>query len=120
MFFYLLFVLFAYYILKPASRAMFLNKLEVDKLPWLYILIAVFACRAAGTLGNRPRFHTMVNLLPSPHVRWAAASALAAYGPRITGSLGDMLDDQGVDARIRRQIPRVLKQIPDQRAWRCC
>src|SRR6266540_3309183 len=42
MFFYLLFVLFAYYVLKPASRAMFLNKFDIDKLPWLYILIAVF------------------------------------------------------------------------------
>src|SRR5438128_8163472 len=42
MFFYLLFVLFAYYILKPVSRAMFLNKFEIDKLPWLYVLIAVF------------------------------------------------------------------------------
>src|SRR5262245_30242180 len=42
MFFYLLFVLFSYYILKPVSRAMFLNKFEIDKLPWLYILIALF------------------------------------------------------------------------------
>src|SRR5215475_8955619 len=42
MFFYLLFVLFAYYILKPVSRAMFLNKFDIDKLPWLYVLIAVF------------------------------------------------------------------------------
>src|SRR5437764_6110875 len=42
MFFYLLCVLFAYYILKPVSRAMFLTKFEVDKLPSLYILIAVF------------------------------------------------------------------------------
>src|SRR3569833_3249605 len=41
MFVYLLFVLFAYYILKPVSRAMFLNKFDVDKLPQLYILIAV-------------------------------------------------------------------------------
>ena len=37
---YLMLVLFAYYILKPVSRAMFLNKLDIDKLPWLYILIA--------------------------------------------------------------------------------
>ena len=42
MFFYLLFVLFAYYILKPVSRAMFLNKFDTDKLPALYILIAGF------------------------------------------------------------------------------
>src|SRR6476659_2646282 len=40
MFFYLLFVLFAYYILKPVSRAMFLNKFDPDNLPALYILIA--------------------------------------------------------------------------------
>jgi len=37
---YLMFVLFAYYILKPVSRALFLNKFDIDKLPWLYILIA--------------------------------------------------------------------------------
>jgi ATP:ADP antiporter, AAA family len=42
MFFYLLFVLFAYYIVKPVSRAMFLTKFDIDKLPSLYILIAVF------------------------------------------------------------------------------
>src|ERR1700722_11477906 len=42
MFFYLMFVLFAYYILKPVSRGMFLTKFDVDKLPSLYILIAAF------------------------------------------------------------------------------
>src|SRR5215475_10794961 len=42
MFFYLLFVLFAYYIVKPVSRAMFLTKFDIDKLPLLYILIAIF------------------------------------------------------------------------------
>ena len=38
---YLLFVLFAYYILKPVSRAMFVHKFDIDLLPWLYILIAL-------------------------------------------------------------------------------
>src|SRR6476469_6241528 len=42
MFFYLLSVLFAYYILKPVSRAMFLTKFNFDDLPQLYILIALF------------------------------------------------------------------------------
>ena len=42
MFFYLLFVLFAYYIVKPVSRAMFLTTFNIDKLPQLYILIAIF------------------------------------------------------------------------------
>jgi AAA family ATP:ADP antiporter len=41
MFLYLLFILFAYYILKPLSRALFLSKFDIDKLPWLYILIAI-------------------------------------------------------------------------------
>jgi AAA family ATP:ADP antiporter len=38
---YLLCVMVAYYILKPVSAAMFLNKFNIDKLPYLYILIAV-------------------------------------------------------------------------------
>jgi ATP:ADP antiporter, AAA family len=42
MFLYLLCVLFAYYILKPVSRSMFLTRFDADKLPWLYILIAAF------------------------------------------------------------------------------
>ena len=42
MFSYLLFVLFAYYIVKPVSRALFLTRFDVDKLPLLYILIALF------------------------------------------------------------------------------
>ncbi len=37
---YLLFILFAYYILKPVSRALFLNSFDIDKLPYLMILIA--------------------------------------------------------------------------------
>lgn len=37
---YLLFILFAYYILKPVSRALFLNQFDIDKLPYLMILIA--------------------------------------------------------------------------------
>jgi AAA family ATP:ADP antiporter len=42
MFVYLLSVLFAYYILKPVSRSMFLTRFEIDQLPWLYVLIAAF------------------------------------------------------------------------------
>jgi AAA family ATP:ADP antiporter len=38
---YLMLVLFAYYILKPVSRALFLNQFDIDKLPYLYILIAL-------------------------------------------------------------------------------
>ena len=38
---HMMFVLFAYYILKPVSRALFLNKFEIDRLPLLNVLIAV-------------------------------------------------------------------------------
>src|SRR5246127_1572847 len=41
MFCYFFAVLMAYYIVKPVSRAMFLTKFDVDKLPSLYIVIAV-------------------------------------------------------------------------------
>jgi ATP/ADP translocase/HEAT repeat protein len=41
MFCYLLLVLFAYYILKPVSRAMFLNRFDIDDLPYLVILVAI-------------------------------------------------------------------------------
>jgi AAA family ATP:ADP antiporter len=37
---YLLLVLFAYYILKPVSRGMFLFQFDIDDLPYLYIVIA--------------------------------------------------------------------------------
>jgi hypothetical protein len=40
MFCYLLAVLFAYYVLKPVSRSMFLTKFDIDRLPSLYILMA--------------------------------------------------------------------------------
>ena len=39
---YLLFVLFAYYVLKAASESLFLTKNDIDKLPDLYILMAIF------------------------------------------------------------------------------
>ena len=38
---YLLFILFAYYILKPISRALFLTSFDIEKLPYLMIMIAV-------------------------------------------------------------------------------
>src|SRR3954447_17738729 len=37
---YLMFVMFAYYVLKPVSNALFLTELKVDKLPLLNVLIA--------------------------------------------------------------------------------
>ncbi|MBI2818312.1 MAG: hypothetical protein HYX72_15380 [Acidobacteria bacterium] len=41
LFAYYLLVIFAYYILKPVARALFLDKFDADKLPYLYILMAL-------------------------------------------------------------------------------
>jgi ATP:ADP antiporter, AAA family len=50
---YLFLVLVAYYILKPVSRAMFLSEFDIDKLPYLYVLIA-------GAGGLMAYFYTKV------------------------------------------------------------
>ncbi len=74
------------------------------------------ACRAAGILGSRACLDSVVQRLAHPCLRGVAIASLARYGARIAGSLGDMLEDDAVSLSIRRQIPRVLKLIPDQRS----
>src|ERR1044072_5176108 len=79
MFFYLLFVLFAYYILKPVSRAMFLTKFDPDNLPALYILIAgaggifayLYSKLAARTSLRAAVFVTMLLSVVSLATMWA-------------------------------------------------
>ena len=48
-------------------------------------------------------------------MRGVAMDALAAYGERIVGTLGDVLLDTTTPTAVRRQIPRVLRKIPIQR-----
>lgn len=78
--------------------------------------VAQSALRASGSLRNRKLLFPVVTALERPHVRGEAIRALAAFGPAIIGSLSDLLNDDQVSIRIRRLIPRVLKQIPDQRS----
>jgi HEAT repeat protein len=77
---------------------------------------AVAACRAAGVLKNRSYVFALIQLLGSARLRGEAISALAGYGEQICGALSDILLDQTTPMPIRRQIPRVLKSIPHQRA----
>src|SRR5437667_6143641 len=65
---YLLFVLFAYYILKPVSRALFLNKFDIDQLPYLYVLIAL-----AGGLLAYAYTRVAVGASLKTAVKWATA-----------------------------------------------
>jgi AAA family ATP:ADP antiporter len=79
-------------------------------------LVARAACRAAGRLRNRAYAYALIEHLATARVRGDAIDALAQFGSTICGTLGDVLIDETSDIRIRRQIPRVLKHIPDQRS----
>jgi ATP:ADP antiporter, AAA family len=78
--------------------------------------VAAAACRAAGAVRNRAYVYPVFRRMAEAPVRGAAIEALAKYGPQICGTLGDLLADEGQPAAVRRQIPRILKLIPDQRS----
>jgi ATP:ADP antiporter, AAA family len=77
---------------------------------------AISAAHTAGLLRSRGYVEHLVDLLGRTDTRAAAISSLAAYGSAVTGTLGDILNDETISLRIRRQIPRVLKNIPLQRS----
>jgi len=77
---------------------------------------AAAAIRAAGRLRERAYFAPLVEALAPARLRADAIDALAACGPSICGALSDVLLDESVPLRIRRQVPRVLKGIPSQRS----
>ncbi|MCL5743493.1 MAG: hypothetical protein M1541_06135, partial [Acidobacteria bacterium] len=78
--------------------------------------VAEAACRSAGRLQDRVRVLTLVSRLSDSRLRGAVIDALAAYGSRICGTLGDVLEDKSIPVAVRRQVPRVLRLIPDQRS----
>jgi AAA family ATP:ADP antiporter len=78
--------------------------------------VAVAAVRSAGELKNREYLYALIRSLGSSRLRAAAIDALASFGAPICGSLSDVLLDESAPVRVRRQIPRVLKRIRDQRA----
>src|ERR1051326_7322490 len=65
---HMLWVLFAYYILKAASTAFFLKKFDIDKLPQLYMLIAV-----AGGILSYAYTRVAVRSSLTAAVNWATA-----------------------------------------------
>jgi len=76
--------------------------------------VAGAACRSAGDLRNRVCVNAIVQKLADAGLRGTAIQSLIAYGGSIVGFLGDMLADETVSPTIRRQIPRILKQLPEQ------
>lgn len=74
------------------------------------------AIRTVGALKNREYLTPVVRSLASPRLRGVAIDALVEFGPRIIGTLSDLLEDETAALNIRRYIPRVLQRIPDQRS----
>ena len=74
------------------------------------------ALDAAGILKGHAYLFRMIEALGSPRLRAAAIRALSSFGATITGTLADVLLDEDAPLRIRRRVPRVLKNVPSQRA----
>ena len=78
--------------------------------------VAKAACETAAELQNRALLEPLLQRLAGPKVRGAAVEALASFGERIVGTLGDVLLDDTMPVQVRRMIPRVLQRIPHQRS----
>jgi HEAT repeat protein len=74
------------------------------------------AYRSAGLGGERHYVPLLIEKLGSSADRREAREALALYGDRIVGTLGDWLIDTSLPVAVRREIPRVLSAIGTQDA----
>ena len=74
------------------------------------------AIGAAGKTGDRRFVGKLLRLLAEKPYEKAAREALVAYGDRIFGTLYDYLTDDTVAEPIRRNIPRMLADLPTQAA----
>ncbi len=74
---------------------------------------ALAACAAAGV---RELVPLMLPLLGATPTRDAARAAIATFGNRIVGTLGDVLVDLAAPIGLRREIPPVLAAIGTQPA----
>ena len=69
---------------------------------------------SAGRGGKRELVPFLVRLLGDPAVTREARRALREYGPRVLGTLADVMKDPQEDIEIRRNIPRILAHVPQQ------
>lgn len=74
------------------------------------------AYRSLGQAAERESIPFLAGRLAWVRDRKEAGDALASYGERAVGTLGDFLLDPHVPLRVRRAIPRVLAQIGGQHA----
>ena len=69
------------------------------------------AMRSAGLAQRRAVVPRLIDSLAVHESRVAAHAALASFGDRVTGTLGDYLADTDVPREVRLAIPRVLSAI---------
>ncbi|MEM1041223.1 MAG: Npt1/Npt2 family nucleotide transporter [Bacteroidota bacterium] len=74
------------------------------------------AIQAAGKTGHRIFVGKLLRLLGVRAYEKAAREALVAFGERIFGTLYDYLTDDDVAEPVRRNIPRILSELPTQSA----
>jgi AAA family ATP:ADP antiporter len=90
---------------------------------WLHALlrdsdapVARAACHAASVVGHKSFLPVVIGLLANARVRHDAAEALTMYGAVGLDMLAGMLDDNEIALSLRRQIPRVLGRISNQKS----
>jgi ATP/ADP translocase/HEAT repeat protein len=74
------------------------------------------AILSAGRAGHRELLPYLVRLLADARYASEARRALQDYGPRILGTLADILRDPAEDVEVRRNLPLVLAYMPHQAA----
>jgi AAA family ATP:ADP antiporter len=67
-------------------------------------------------VGHRSFLPVVIGLLTNAHVRQDASDALTTYGAVALDMLAATLEDRDVPLPLRRQIPRVLGRISNQRS----
>ncbi|HYM82101.1 MAG TPA: HEAT repeat domain-containing protein [Candidatus Limnocylindria bacterium] len=70
------------------------------------------ALRAAASGKRREHIPMLIEALGKSETERAARAGLAAMGEIVVGTLADLLVDTGVRIEVRREIPRVLREIP--------
>lgn len=98
--------------LPPEQYRQYLPELLKDPSPQ----VVRAAISSIGQTRDRTFLPDLINFLATPHYREETRKALANFGERILGTLSDHLNDPAVEASIRRNIPRVLREIHTQQS----
>ena len=80
--------------------------------------VARCVVRAVGKLKRRALVESLISRIHEPALTETIAEALAAFGERIIGTLGDHMADPAVPIETRRELPDVLLRIGTPAAGR--